>query len=94
MGEIPESNEPKDPAKEARAKELYTTFMNDAWEVWAKHQRAEKILKPDEVYRTMAQALMSMAAVAAVDVGINDVQFIGMAKLTWDTAYKAAPKFN
>ena len=81
MADVPEGNAAKDPAKDAAADALYRAFEKALWVAWAEHQRAEKTLNPSETYRVLCQALISVAARGAVDVGINMEQFAGMAAL-------------
>lgn len=94
MDDVPEGDTAQGTVKDAHGDELYKEFMSALWKIWAEHQRAETVLKPDETYRVLCQALISVSAVGAVDVGITMEQFAGMAITTWQAAHKAAPKFS
>ncbi len=94
MGKMPEGAPQEKTIKDERADALFQEFVTDLWAVWAKHQRAEKVLAPDETYRVLCQALITVSSVGAVDVGITLEQFVGMAAATWTTAKNKAPKFS
>ncbi len=94
MAKVPESNGTTDGVAEARSRELNTEFQTDIWALFAKYQQAEDILDPTKFYQTVALSMLSCAAVTAVDVGITDTQFVGMAKTLWDDTFKRAPKFS
>lgn len=82
------------PEKEKEAQSVSNAFQAEIWEVWKKYQNQDTGLNPTEYYRLTTLTLIHAAAVLAVDCGLTDAQFVGMAKKLHDDIKARAPRFS
>lgn len=85
----------KDDAEQKKyLSELNDSFSREVWDIWRRLQFQETTVGPNVFYRSTALSLLSITAILAVDAGINDAQFMGMAKRLWDEVHSKAAKFS
>ena len=72
----------------------HKALLEEGWELWREHRDLNKAMGPQKFSRTSIVALTNIAAVTAVDVGMDEEQFLRTCKANYAVAVKNAPRWG
>ena len=86
---------------ESTAKELtgdlfdaHKKLLDETWVLWREHCKLNKVIGQEKFSRISIVTMTHIAAVTAVDVGMNKQQFLQTCEANYDAAVRRAPRWG